>query len=249
MSNDVGDVLRAVTRMEQSLTTLLLVSVVVTAVGGRCPRPKDCTDLRRNGRNVTKSYTIYPNGSKSCIRVRCDMTTDSGGWTVIQRRISDSDFYRTWDEYRDGFGNLQDNFWLGNEIISTITSSGDYQLRVDLVDRNGRKAYAIYDTFSVGGSNTNYKLRVWNYRGTAGDSLTYHNGRAFTTKDRDNDNSLEKNCARKFLGAWWYRACHYSNLNGDYGNNVYGKGLNWRSWRGLFHSLKSTELKIRRKTS
>ena len=50
-----------------------------------------------------------------------------------------------------------------------------------------------------------------------GDSLAYHNGRSFTTKDRDNDSSV--NCADSRGGGWWYGGCAYSALNGLYGTN------------------------------
>ena len=91
----------------------------------------------------------------------------------------------------------------------------DYELRIDLEDFNGNKAYAKYSTFNVGDASTKYKLLVSGYSGTAGDSMAYQNGHAFTTKDRDND-TWSKNCATTYKGGWWYSDCHHANLNGLY---------------------------------
>jgi len=77
--------------------------------------------------------------------------------------------------------------------------------------------------------------------------ISGHNNMPFTTKDQDNDLHLE-NCAQKFTGAWWYRACHVVNLNGLYlggTTNDLGKGVVWEKWKGFYYSLKRTEMKIR----
>ena len=83
--------------------------------------------------------------------------------------------------------------------------------------------------------------------GTAGDSLTYHRNAAFSTKDRDNDGSFT-NCPLDRQGAWWYKSCAYSNLNGLYlnGKNS-GKGIQWYHWKNKSESLKRSEMKIRPK--
>jgi hypothetical protein len=44
----------------------------------------------------------------------------------------------------------------------------DYEIRFDLEDFKGNKAYAKYSTFYVGNASTNYKLFVSGYNGTAG---------------------------------------------------------------------------------
>ena len=84
--------------------------------------------------------------------------------------------------------------------------------------------------------------------GNSGDSLSWHRGMPFTTKDQDNDNKTDNNCASKYQGAWWYKNCHNSNLNGLYyrGNHSsYADGVNWKDWKGHYYSLKKTEMKIR----
>ena len=177
------------------------------------------------------------------------METDGGGWTVFQRRQDGSvDFYRGWVDYEMGFGELDNEFWLGLSKIHRLTKI-DSSLRVDLEHFNQSTRYAHYDTFSVGDVSAEYVLTVGGYYGTAGDSLEIHNGRRFSTKDNDNDVS-SSNCATRFTGAWWYKSCHHSNLNGKYLHGVhssYADGVNWYHWTGYYYSLKFTEMKLREK--
>ena len=113
-------------------------------------------------------------------------------------------------------------------------------------DRNGSSAYASYSTFYIGGSTIDYTLHVSGYSGSAGDSLGEHNLMKFTTKDNDNDRNNTGNCAVGWTGAWWYNDCHWSNLNGKYEDNDFGKGINWYTWKGFYYSLPFTEIKVRR---
>lgn len=89
-------------------------------------------------------------------------------------------------------------------------------------------------------------LFVFHFSGTAGDSLSYHRGSAFTTKDRDNDGN-SANCANHEKGAWWYNNCHWSNLNGLYLNGKINddRGMVWYHWKNSHYSLKRSEMKIR----
>ena len=177
------------------------------------------------------------------------METDGGGWTVFQRRQDGSvDFYRNWIDYEDGFGNLNGEFWLGLGKINRLTKEQSNTLRVDLGDFDGNTAYAQYSTFSVGNSTTEYTLTVGGYSGTAGDSLAWHNGMKFTTRDNDND-PPSGNCALDWYGAWWFYACFHSHLNGPYHHNPVlssANGIIWRHWKGPLYSLKFTEMKTRR---
>ncbi|XP_028411166.1 ficolin-2-like [Dendronephthya gigantea] len=176
------------------------------------------------------------------------MTTSGGGWTVFQRRLDGSvDFYRGWEDYKQGFGNLSREYWLGLDKIHRMTNISQNELRIDMEDTSGNTRYANYDSFKVSSENVKYKLNVGGYDGTAGDSLITQNGMAFTTKDSDND-IWGDNCAARFKGAWWYRSCHYSNLNGLYhygAHTSFADGVNWKHWKGYYYSLKSTSMKMR----
>ena len=83
--------------------------------------------------------------------------------------------------------------------------------------------------------------------GTAGDSLSYHNNMAFSTKDKDNDVSSSTNCAVFLSGAWWYKRCIHSNLNGlyKYPGTSDAKGVVWYHWKKKFYSLSKSEMKTR----
>ncbi|XP_078353874.1 microfibril-associated glycoprotein 4-like [Oculina patagonica] len=212
-------------------------------------RAENCGELYKFGERVNGVYTIDPD-SKGAFDVFCDQTTSGGGWTVLQRRLDGSvDFFRDWADYKSGFGNLTGEFWLGLGKINNLTRSGKHKLRVELEDTEGNAAYAEYDVFVVANEETNYRLSVGNYSGNAGDSLTNHDGYPFTTKDQDNDQSFNHNCAVIQKGAWWYKKCHTANLNGFYhlGNYSGGwaDGVVWKTWKGIWYSAKTTEMKIR----
>ena len=111
-------------------------------------------------------YTIDPD-DKGAFRVRCDMTSTPGrGWTIFQRRIDGSeDFYRNWTDYKNGFGNLNGEFWLGLDKIHRLTQSGQNVLRVDLESFENERRHAIFKKFLVGNEAEDYILNVGQYTG------------------------------------------------------------------------------------
>nr|KAF6487992.1 tenascin C [Rousettus aegyptiacus] len=222
-----------------------LVQTIFTTVGLLYPFPKDCSQAMLNGDTTSGLYTIYLNGDKEqALEVFCDMTSDGGGWIVFLRRKNGrEDFYRNWKAYAAGFGDRREEFWLGLDNLNKITSQGQYELRVDLRD-HGKTAYAVYDRFSVGDAKTRYKLKVEGYSGTAGDSMAYHNGRPFSTFDKDTDSAIT-NCALSYKGAFWYKNCHRVNLMGRYGDNNHSQGVNWFHWKGHEYSIQFAEMKVR----
>ncbi|XP_048661010.1 tenascin-X isoform X11 [Marmota marmota marmota] len=227
----------------QSLTPP--VSTSFTTGGLRIPFPRDCGEEMQNGPSTSRTTTIFLNGNRERpLNVFCDMETDGGGWLVFQRRMDgQTDFWRDWEDYAHGFGNISREFWLGNEALHSLTQAGDYSMRVDL--RAGDEAvFAQYDSFRVGSAAENYRLHLEGYHGTAGDSMSYHSGSVFSARDRD-PNNLLISCAVSYRGAWWYRNCHYANLNGLYGSTVDHQGVSWYHWKGFEFSVPFTEMKLR----
>ncbi|CRL03209.1 CLUMA_CG016157, isoform A [Clunio marinus] len=178
---------------------------------------------------------------------------DSIGWVVIQNRFDGStEFARGWNEYKNGFGNLAGEFWLGLDKIHELTSANLHELMIVLESFNDGKKSAKYSAFGIGPESTGYVLNILGkYSGNAGDSLNYHAGMKFSTFDNDNDAWLDGNCARSHLGGWWYNSCDESNLNGKYFGDVILKGENnyqgvyWSKFLGSMSSLKSVKMMIR----
>ena len=191
-------------------------------------------------------YTINP-GFGGAFSVYCDFTTAGGPWTVFQKRTGAADFYYSWTAYEAGFGTLSSHHWLGLSKIRRLTTLGSStQLRIDICQGqySACNRYAQYSTFTLGTAADRYRLGVSGFSGTVGDGMWYHSGKQFSTYDSDND-LWPNNCAVVFRGAWWYGACHYSNLNGVWGSTNYADGPVWQQEGGYYNPLEFTQMALK----
>ena len=179
----------------------------------------------------------------------------NGGWTVFQRRQDGSEeFYRGWTDYMNGFGNKTGEYWLGLDNIHLLTQeSSEMEIFLDTFgDVSPTSESVQYSDFSVASSVEDYTLTCTEYSGNCGDSMfDRSNGFKFTTFDHDNDASSLLNCAQSYQGAWWFGKCHRANLNGRYLSGIvttHGHGLIWEMCWGQYYSVKTTIMKIRRKS-
>ena len=138
------------------------------------PAHKNCAGLYKAGKRTSGVYKIDPDGA-GVFDVYCDQTTAGGGWTVFQKRLDGSvNFYRGWNDYKKGFGNLNGEFWLGLDKIHRLTKTKS-KLRVDLEDFNRNTAYAEYSYFAITDERSKYKLSLGTYSGNCVTYLTKKN--------------------------------------------------------------------------
>ncbi|GFQ74727.1 techylectin-5A [Trichonephila clavata] len=227
-------------------------------------KPVDCEEVLRSGQKKSGVYTIWPRSRVTedrPLEVFCDMKTDEGGWTVVQRRGNFSRpknyFNKDWASYKKGFGDIEKDFWLGNDNIYALTNQRLYSIRFDLTAWDGEKKYALYDTFWIDNENNKYTLHISDYSGNAGDSMMdMFNNQIFNTRDQNNV-AFKEHCVKYFLSGWWNGLMDdicftEANLNGEYLNGPYVNrteslvGIAWRTFR-FAESLMETEMKIRPK--
>ena len=175
---------------------------------------RSCCDLRifPPDRVPTGVYKMSM-GTFATANVFCDMTTDNGGWIVIQRNRKNSEvsFNRNWREYEEGFGDLNKDFWAGLELMHTLTQRGQWEMRVDYQKNDKTWSYLHYNQFSVGSASEEYPLTVGGFTGVGTDQFAWHNGMKFSTPDNDNDKWSVGSCATKT--GWWYNSCDHANIN------------------------------------
>ncbi|KAJ8033175.1 Fibrinogen C domain-containing protein 1 [Holothuria leucospilota] len=235
--------------------------------GETCVQISDCYDIFKAGFTEDGVYSIYPTDWPSDLfDVYCEMS--EGGWTVFQRNgAGNTSFQRSWSEYKDGFGNIQDIHWLGNEKLYYLTKQKTYKLYVVITTATNSSLYAEYSDFKIDPETGNYRITsVGDYAGNAGSNgLQSSFGYSFSTYDMDNDGLGTEDCAESHRGGWWYGgnfyisskslcnawlgqnnvyySCGVTNLNG----NVMGMNAGapfWGESHGENCNLYRTEMKL-----
>ncbi|XP_046379188.1 ficolin-2-like [Haliotis rufescens] len=201
-----------------------------------------CVVVSKLGRNHHKiSFSM-----KNAVYDKRGAEDEAPDRIIIQRRTTgDVNFTRTWKEYRNGFGDLDGDFWFGNENIHKLTRKGYTRLHIELTTFDDITYNIEYGDFRVRPEAEQYQLIVANFKpghlALTFDCLISHNGSRFTTIDRDNDRA-EDNCASLYFGGWWYNSCQLCNLNGLYrSNEIYKRGnIIWcaiNRYRGIKQTL------------
>ncbi|XP_039422255.1 angiopoietin-related protein 4 [Corvus cornix cornix] len=211
--------------------------------------PEGCHQLFLAGQQSSGIFQVQPAGSQP-FKVYCDMTAE-GGWTVIQRRMDGSvDFDQLWDAYKNGFGDLRGDFWLGLEKIHHLVQEGKYNLLIELEDWEGN-SQVVQFVFSLGGESTAYTLNLLGpLSGELENAIGEFRQLPFSTRDRDHDLKTDTNCAKHLSGGWWFSTCGHANLNGKYFRSIprqrheRKQGIFWKTWKGRYYPLKSTIMKI-----
>ena len=217
--------------------------------------PSECLDLYQKGVTQNGVYDIYLDGTTS-IKVFSIMQDQGGkgaGWTVFQRRMDGSvNFNRPWLDYKNGFGDVAGEYWLGNEQIHQFTKNRTVtELLIYGKRFNGDVRFAHFEGFAVGDEASKYRLTSGQRTNNVGINWSAMNGLRFSTSDSDNGKG-SRVCAVEFPSGWWLDDCFNMNLNGVYRPSPgsvpsSSQGIHWGEWLSHSESLKETLMMMRRK--
>ena len=230
--------------------SLQLVNKPGTSFYSSPPPMRDCADWKKKrGRTTNGVYEIVITG-KQRLRVFCNMEEDGGGWIVFQRRFNGNVvFDRTWDEYKEGFGDVSGEHWLGNKWLNILTKRETYDYYVLATSFQGNQVRK--KMFGVTVENEALKYRIqFEQEGPDGPryGMQRMNGMMFSSIDQDND-LYDTSCSSQSggRGGWWYRSCFVTNMNGRYYQTSIESrdGVVWLGVKNTWESLKETWLMIR----
>ena len=221
----------------------------------------DCSDPYVNTSGI---FIISPPGTNITFPVYCQLDDGNSRWLVFQRRLNGTvDFYRNWNDYKNGFGKMDGEFWLGNDYLHRITTASKYSLRIDMWDWAepgaggglGKHYFAESNFFFLDNETEFYRMHVpnnfYDFAGFGGSGLRVHAG-PFTTYDKCHPD-MRTNCAQMFHTGWWFKTCvRNANLNGKYYRQGYAfpenstRALDGVFWRNIPRSLMKVEMKLKK---
>ena len=153
----------------------------------------------------------------------------SGGYTRLMAKFAKitGEFNKSWAEYKNGFGDLRGNHWIGLENMYQLTNRKRMNLFIELRSDDFN---ITYKNFYIDSEEKFFKI---NFDESLNDGLANYsinlNGKYFTTFDRDNDNDESRNCAEVYTGGsffkyfsrfvclnklnlnclgWWFKSCY-----------------------------------------
>ncbi|XP_019845474.2 angiopoietin-4 [Bactrocera dorsalis] len=214
--------------------------------------PKTCADILPPGvRDQDDVYSVHISGYTP-INVYCLSDADGGcPWTVVHRRQDkNTEFNLRWPQYKAGFGDPYNSFFVGMQSLFWLTSDAPQELRIVMrLNSDSVDEIANYDHFVIGDEGDQYALKkVGKFTGNAADELTKLIGYKFRTRDR-----VGYCKGKEKVGGWWKEGCAKSKLNGMYAPTKWEEkqqdGIIWdnKTIVGMNYSLSYVHMAIRPK--
>ncbi|EEC05776.1 ixoderin B, putative, partial [Ixodes scapularis] len=214
-----------------------------------------CAQLQLMGKSRSGEYTISPLPDIA-LTVSCDMDSDGGGWTVIQRRgmyePAGNNFEKTFKEYEDGFHIIEGHTSTGLASRKVVTS---WHMVWFPGGENSIPVTSPFVSYLI--SLYRITLQIMKiryscvYKSSCYDALSSHNGYPFSVK-KNGQHSGDR-CVSQISGGWWFNGCIHSNLNGwkfkeSVPETSKGLGITWYNRNdksSYFDVYSEVEMKIR----
>ena len=172
------------------------------------------TDLE-NVRAVCNDINLLEQYRK---KVYCEMELDGGGWLAFQKRFDGSvDFFnQEWYDYKEGFGDVDGEHWLGNKWLNLLTTSEKYDYLVWAKAYDGdtrmKKMLGVRVENEIEHYRITFEEEGHYFEPDVSYGTTHMDGSKFSTVLVENDVHLD-NCAALY-GPWWHKACFNEAMNG-----------------------------------